>query len=902
MDIITCHLNADFDALASMMAANKLYPDAHLVFPGAQERSMRDFFLQSTIYAMKFDKIKNVDMDTVTRLILVDTKTPERIGRFAEILDRPGLKVHVYDHHPFKEGDIRGEVEVVEQLGACTTLFAEILQKEGIPITPVEATIMALGIYEETGSLVFASTTPRDVMAAAWLLSKGANLNLVADFITHELDAEQISLLNDLLKSMKAYYFNGIKTVIATATSSRYIQDLAILAHKIRDMENLDALFCVVKMEDRVLMVARSRVDEVDVGAIAYEFEGGGHPTAASATVREMDVDQVVDRLVEILKKTVHPVRLARDIMTHPVITIKDTSTVKESGDAMTRYSVNVLPVLHAGRITGLITREVVQKSIHHGLGDNTVKDVMTTDFRTVGPDATFKAVEDIMIKHTQRFLPVVEDGKVTGAITRTDLLRALHLDLSSRHRAEPETVRKGDEPLTRNVAGIMEERLPVEALSILNDVGKTADEMGLSAYVVGGFVRDLMLGVPNLDMDVVVEGFGISFAQAFAKGHDARVRTHQAFGTAVVVLPSGMKFDIATARTEFYEYPAALPTVELGSIKKDLYRRDFTINALAIRLNESGFGDLIDFFGGQRDMKEKTIRVLHNLSLIEDPTRAFRAIRFEVRMGFNISKHTQNLMRNAVRMELFHRLAGVRIYAELALIFKETNPLKSMKRLEDFDLLRFIHPKLKFTPTMESLFSAISETLAWFKLLFLDVEADTWVVYFMGLFDQVPEKEALELGKRLTMPERYMKKLHSARRDGGKALHEFYRNPDVKPYQVYMLLKPLPVEALLFMMAKAKSAKAKKNVSLFLTQYKDVQTHLTGDDLKKMGLAPGPLYKHLLEKVHEAVLNSLVETREDEEAFVLAYIKKHPRIVRELQWPRPAPGKTATATEGEQE
>src|SRR5512143_1373229 len=155
MEVITCHLNADFDALASMMAAKKLYPDAHLVFPGARERSLREFFLQSTIYALKFDRVKDIDLDQVTRLILVDTKSRDRIGRFAEIIGRPGLVVHVYDHHPFTEEDIRGEFEHVEPLGACTTIFAEMLKEKDIPLTPTEATIMALGIYEETGSLVF---------------------------------------------------------------------------------------------------------------------------------------------------------------------------------------------------------------------------------------------------------------------------------------------------------------------------------------------------------------------------------------------------------------------------------------------------------------------------------------------------------------------------------------------------------------------------------------------------------------------------------------------------------------------------------------------------------------------------------------------------------------------------
>ncbi|HEX9860834.1 MAG TPA: CBS domain-containing protein [Nitrospirota bacterium] len=893
MDVITCHVNADFDALASMMAAKKLYPDAHVVFPGSQERSMREFFMQSTLYALHHERVKDIDMDAITRLILVDAKTPSRIGPFAEILGRPGLRVHIYDHHPYTGEDIRGEFEHVEKLGACTTIFVEILKEKGIPVTPVEATVMALGIYEETGSLVFASTTPRDIQAAAWLLSQGANLNIVADFITRELDAEQVSLLNDLLKSMTIQYFDGTKVAIATASISRYIQDIAVLAHKIRDMENLDALFCIVAMEGRVHMVARSRVEEVDAGAVAYLFGGGGHPTAASATIKDMNVDNAVRNLVKILKETVHPVKLAKEIMTSPVITIEDTATVEEAGGRMVRYNVNVLPVLSGDKLAGLVSREIMQKALHHGLGGRGVAEFMTTDFATAAPDTPFRKVEDIMISQTQRFLPVAVAGGLVGAITRTDLLRALNDTLPAGPKTRDLGARTIEDAFVKNVAPLIKERLPSEASSLLDKLGQVADELGFNAYVVGGFVRDLLMNEKNLDIDVVVEGPGIVFAREFAKKYPARVREHQKFGTAVVVPKSGMKFDVATARTEYYEYPAALPTVELGSIKKDLYRRDFTINALAIRINRDRFGDLIDFFGGQRDMKEKTIRVLHNLSLVEDPTRALRAIRFSVRMGFSISKHTQSLIRNAVKMELFNKLAGVRVYTELVLLFKETGPADAVEGLDEYGLTRFVHPKLKVDKDTRRLMAAIDETLTWFRLLYLEVEAEPWLACFMGLFDRLTEEELAGLGMGMAIPERHLKRLKVAKSDGEKALASFYRQPSMRPYQVYLLLKPLPVEVLLFMMAKAKKEHAKKKVSLYLTHYRDAHTILTGDDLKALGLPPGPGYKRVLEKLLEARLNGHMKTRDQEERFAAEYIRKHPELG---EWPEKKPAAGAGA------
>ncbi|MEW6186425.1 MAG: DHH family phosphoesterase, partial [Thermodesulfobacteriota bacterium] len=201
IEVITTHLNTDFDGLASMMAAKKLYPEALLVFPGSQEQNLRNFFLQSTVYLYNFTKIKQVPLGQIRRLILVDTRQADRIGRFAEILDLPGLDIHIYDHHPAAENDIKGSLEVIEPVGATMTVLTRLLKEKQVSLTSDEATLMALGIYEDTGSFTFSSTTPADYLAAAYLLEQGANLNLVSGMLTRELTAEQVSLLNQLLES-----------------------------------------------------------------------------------------------------------------------------------------------------------------------------------------------------------------------------------------------------------------------------------------------------------------------------------------------------------------------------------------------------------------------------------------------------------------------------------------------------------------------------------------------------------------------------------------------------------------------------------------------------------------------------------------------------------------------------
>ena len=235
-------------------------------------------------------------------------------------------------------------------------------------------------------------------------------------------------------------------------------------------------------------------------------------------------------------------------------------------------------------------------------------------------------------------------------------------------------------------ISKLMKERLPARLKSLLEEVGQVGDTLGYSVYAVGGFVRDLLMRVENFDIDLVVEGDGIRFAETFEKRTSCRIRTHQKFGTAIILFPDGLKIDVATARWETYDSPAALPTVEKGSIKMDLSRRDFTINTLAIQLNPRGYGEIIDFFGGMKDIKEKTIRVLHNLSFVEDPTRIFRAIRFEQRLGFQIGKHTQHLMRNSVKMGFLQRLSGGRILSELILILKEDMQTRGPVKLSDVE------------------------------------------------------------------------------------------------------------------------------------------------------------------------------------------------------------------------
>ena len=869
MDVITTHINADFDALASMIAAKKLYPQAVLVFPGSQERSLRDFFIHSTLYALEVEKVKHINLQEIRRLILVDTRQVSRIGRFSEIVSKPELEIHIYDHHPPSSEDLHGSLEVISEVGATVTLLLEILQQKGIEITADEATIMLLGIYEDTGNLTFPSTREEDFRAAGYLVRKGANLNIISNVITKELTSEQVFLLNDLIQSAKRYRIHGVEIVVAQASTERYVGDIAILVHKLKDMENLNVLFVLVQMEGRIYLIGRSRIEEVNVSEVASEFGGGGHPTAASATIKGMTLHEVHDRLLKILRETIKPKKSAREVMAYPIKTIEPERTLMEAKEMFIHYPIDILPVVEGEKVVGLISKETVERGLYHGLNEALVKDYMTSEFSVVYPETPFSRVRELLIGQNQTLLPVVEKDRLVGIITIQEVMQVIQQEMMKSDQEGLPLV-----PRKKMISKLMKERFPERIHQLLVQFGKVGDDLGYPVYAIGGFVRDLLMRVENFDIDIVVEGDGIRLAEEFEKRNPCRIRTHRKFGTAIILFPDGLKVDVATARLEVYESPAALPKVERTSLKADLYRRDFTINTLAIRLNSANFGELIDFFGGIKDIKDKVIRVLHNLSFVEDPTRIFRAIRFEQRFKFQIAKHTQNLMRNAVEMGLIDRLSGGRIFSELVLILEEDNPIPALKRMKDFNLFPLLHPHLRFDEERMRLFEQIHQVINWFDLLFLEERYDRWLIYFYGLIDGLSETHTIELCDRLMMNERLKKKVLEGREQALQSLLQFFswnqQGREPKRSEIFALLDPLSTEVKLFMMGKTTQPTTRRSISLFFTQLKDTKPLLRGSDLIQLGMKPGPLIKKSLETLRKARLDEEVKTREDEIKYLM--------------------------------
>lgn len=872
MEIILSHNNLDFDGLASMMAAKKLYPQAQIIMPEKVGKNVQEF-LALHKDAFVYIPVHQLDKEEITSAILVDTAGARRLGPLKSYFTEHPKEVRsVFDHHPSFEDDFSVGEGRIEEVGAVTTMLVEIIKKQGLKITPFEATLLALGIYEDTGSLIFPSTTPRDVYAAGYLLENGANLSLIDNFIDRPISAQQSALLNKLLSEQNIYHIHGYKILIATGETDNFVGGLATVTHKLAEISNADVLFSIVLMNDRIHIVARSRVDAADVGDIVGEFGGGGHPQAASAVIRGIELAQVSEKLVQILSQKVIPAVTVEKIMSSPVKTLSPHISIQEAGRIMLRYGHSGLPVVDDDKLVGIISRRDLDKAKHHGLGHAPVKAFASKKVITVNPDTPLSEVQGLMIAHDIGRMPVLKDDNLVGIVSRSDVLRTLHgEDLPKNFTVNylQACSMKG----IINVSDLLITRLPDNIYQMIVNIAKFVDEQDFQVYLVGGLVRDLLLGLPNYDLDLVVEGDGISFARLLAEKLKARLREHQKFGTAVILLPNGEKIDVATARTEYYEFPAALPTVESSSLRQDLYRRDFTINAMAVSINTGNFGELIDYFNGKEDLERRLVRVLYNLSFIEDPTRIIRAVRFEQRYGFTMEEQTLSFAKNAIDNNLVEELSFHRIREELALILHEIDPLPALRRLDDIGIWKRILPEIKLDIKTWDALKYLGDYL---KYSPIQDKLNKVILYLCGLFIDVEEEKASIVLERFQWPKKETGMVQEFL-DLRKKINTLEPLEDTSLADRYLQFMDYRSETLL-VVGWLSSFETRKKIEKFCEKRIDAFLVISGKDMITEGVTPGPQYSSVLRRVLAAKIAGEIEGKSAELKYAINLLRMEPK------------------------
>lgn len=865
MEVIISHQSADFDSLAAMVAAKKIYKDALLVFTGAVERNVRKFI---SIYGelIAITPLKKIKIEEITKLIIVDTRIKRRIGSFANVLKKRDLEIHIYDHHPSTADDIIGDLNIIEELGATTTIILKKLKEMNLEISPIEATLFALGIYEDTGSLTFSTTTIDDINSISYLFDKGIKLKVVANFMNIGLSLAQKKLFNQLLLSSKEISCKGIRIDMAGAEAKNYTEGLALLTHRLIEIENSDVFFTIVKMADRIYIVGRSRTNSVDVDEILKELGGGGHFQAASAVVKDLSLDELEKKLINILERKVRVGIAAKDIMSSPVKTVSTLTSIEETKKILLRYGHNGIPVVEEDKLKGIITMQEVNKAKQHGFGKELVSKYMSNQIINVKLDTSLTEIQELMIDYDiGRILVVNQESKLVGIVTRTDLIRNLYGEGHIPKRSFSTYIVTSSKMARKKQIELIKKIFPKRVQGILNKIGEIGDKLNFPVFMVGGVVRDLFLGIENYDIDIVVEGDGIKYARELSGDLKGRTKSHEKFRTAVIILADGFKIDVATARREFYEYPAAFPKVELSSIKKDLYRRDFTINAMAIQLNKKYFGKLIDFFGGQKDLRIGIIRVLYNLSFVEDPARIIRAIRFEQRYNFKMDRATEDFLKKAIDDKLLSRLRKKRIAEELILILKEENPLKSLKRLEELGALKYILPEVELDKDTVERFNKAKDNYNFWKRNISDEKIELWLIYFFCIIGQLEKNKIQRRCKKLMFKQKTLDKINYIYLNLDSIIEFISQKNKLLPSSIYTKLKDVPNEILFLAMMESGSDTAKERVNSFLKNYKKESLYISGKDLKKLDFKPGPIYSYILNRLLYAQLDGEVNSKEDE-------------------------------------
>ena len=839
MDVIVTHANTDFDAFAAMLAARRLYPGAVVALTGSLNRNVRDFY---RLHAEELDVAEQgrVDFAAISRLIVVETSHPARLGDFERVARDPGVEVVLFDHHGEDELDwVRPENVIRSSDGALTTTMVSILAERELGVTPVEATVFALGIHEDTGSLGYAGVSLRDAEALAWCLRHGASQDMVAQYLHAPLSESERALLDALLAALETHDAAGFEVLVASVSWPEYVDGVSNLAHKIVDLTDARALVCLVEMDDRVFCVVRTRVAELDAAAIAAALGGGGHAHAASA-IHRGSLEEARELVLAALPGAVRRRLTAGEIMSRPARFVAPDDTVSHAMVLCQRHRQSGMQIGEPKRLVGLVTREDLDKAIGHGLSHAPVKSVMSSDVVTCRDETPLPQVMRLVGSSDAGRVPVVRGDEVVGVVTRSDLLRALEEPLGAEE--EP-----GGPDLGERLLAIEQVAPVFEAVQAVSDPFE-------GVYLVGGAVRDVLMGEPNFDVDIAVEGDGIALGKALARALGGRFVPHEKFGTAIVLYGDGGRVDVATSRTEFYDYPGALPTVEQASIRQDLYRRDFTVNAMAVSLKGEDFGRLVDYFGGHQDLAGGIVRVLHNLSFIDDPTRIFRAIRYETRYGFRMDAHTFALAKACVEMELVGELSSARLRDELQALLSEARVGDSVRRMAELGIDRAVHPHLAAD---EEAVRLIEETDA-LRASYAP-EAPSWRLRFAVLARRLSSSDVLEWAERLKLRRRDAERIADAVTVAPR-LREL-AGATKEPAVLWSRVAPHDPDGALLALALARG-RARKRLERYFEELRDVRLEISGGDLAELGLGESPRVGAVLDELLRRKLNGELDGR----------------------------------------
>lgn len=910
MDLILCHTTADFDTLGAAVGLTRLLPGSKIVVPGGCHPTVQEFLaLHRDEYALI--ERRSVNPAQIRSLTVVDTQQRDRLGKAAEWFDLPQLaEITVYDHHLGIETDIPATQTHIAPVGATTTLIVQQLQRSQIELTPAEATVMALGIHVDTGSLTFCGATAQDAIALAWLMQQGASLPLIAEYVAPGLSPQLQELLTQSLDNLQSETVRGYTISWVLLKTSGYVPGLSSLTSRLMDVTETDALLLAARYpvgeDERLTVIGRTQISGTNLNELFQPFGGGGHSQAASVSLRSVEPQAILKQLVDNLKAQIPQPPTAADLMSSPVRTIRPETSIEEAQRVLLRYGHSGLCVVDTvDQLVGIISRRDIDIALHHGFSHAPVKGYMTTNLKTITPNTTLPEIQALMVTYDIGRLPVLNNGELIGIVTRTDVLREVHQEGVRDQGSGISCSISNTQYSTPNTLLLLRDRLASPFWELLARASAQAEQRSWHLYLVGGAVRDLLLAKDSADtliiqdIDLVVDGFhksadvgaGVELARELQQLYPtARLEVHGAFQTAALLWHKddalgSLWVDIATARTEFYPYPAANPEVEASSIRQDLYRRDFTINALAVRLTSPRAGELLDFFNGLLDLEAGQIRVLHANSFIEDPTRIYRAVRFAVRLGFEIEPQTEAYIRYCIASGIYQSQAenkvrpalSTRLRSELKYILQAPYWKPALQLLGTLGALQCIHPTLE---PDKQLWRQLRLLECCLRRLKSEYSLNDWLLRLEVIIAHLDPEYRGKVANNLQLPDDSIKRLLNLAQSQTEIVASlpFYQLPSQVVKQLRRYDSPT-----LILIAVQSPRLIRHQIWQYLTYWANVQPPLNGNDLKALGYQPGPQYRQILDDLLAAMLDGAInasvaspsEIRAAAEAFVTA---RYPR------------------------
>jgi tRNA nucleotidyltransferase (CCA-adding enzyme) len=860
MDLIISHENTDIDGLAGMIAASKLYQEGKVVVSENMTTLAKRFL---ALYKDEFEiyRYDEVDYNNVNRVIVIDTHEYDRLGNMTELINWEQVEVIVYDHHPHQKLDWIN-IDLSENVGSSASIIVNRLKRENIKLNRSEATLFALGISADTGNFMHLNTESEDLMAFAYLLDMGANKKVINEYLLETLDKNQKRVFELLIKHRKDIRIKDKNIALFTLKYPRYVTGLNNVVEKIKLLYQLPVVFVLVEMEGKVIIIGRSSDENVNLEEIFSDLGGGGHSGAGSVSLKT-DLEIARNKLETTIRDKIKVSVKVEEVMQEPVKVNQDIK-IEKVKQLMEKENISgVFVVDEDESVKGIFTtRDLRRLTEEDDIYRVPVKGYMTKKLIYIKPDDTIHKAQEKMVNNDIGRLPVKnEDGRVIGVITRRDILNQYYKEeTSSQNQNRYVSSLVSITPEKVKISSKLDE-LPNQIRKIFKNIGKIAQDNDSRVFLVGGMVRDLLLNKDNKDFDFVVEGNVEGLIKDVASNYDVKYKYNSNFQTGSMVINNKYELDFAVSRNELYTHPGALPKVKKADIFDDLFRRDFTVNALAVALHPEEYGYLYDFFKAREDVGDRILKALHRFSFLDDPTRIIRGIRVVLQHNLEIEEETKALMQEAIRLNEFSDVTFPRIFKELRLLFLEEPDQRFLEILEEIPFLRLLYDGYQLPKGIKDKWERAGYYLAYFNNNNYNVKE--WVVYFSLIFKNLPRSLIERWSVKSNLKEIILFKPEEYNIDQITKL--------TGSVDIYNKLKNISNEKLVLLLAEHDNKKLEEKIFYFLEQISDIKLAVDGNDLIELGFKEGPIISIALKLLKRQVLKNNLKTRKEQ----LNYAKK---------------------------